>query len=108
MIHKKTDHEQFDIFALWGKSDAKLAQYRVDSILQPLTTSDGYAIISQPTLSDVSGQVTLKHTKVYRTLLPNQKYTEGDTVMRDLPTDFVIRVKKTAYTKEKTQLQLSY
>ena len=106
MIHKKTDHEQFDIFSLWGQSDPQLATYRVDSIPQPQTTTNGYAIISQPSITDVSGQVTLKRAKIYRTLLPNQKYTEGDTTLRDLPTDFVIRATKIVYSKEKTQIQL--
>jgi len=106
LIHAKTDHEQFDIFSLWGQSDSQFAKYRVDSILQPLATTSGYAIISQPSISDISGQATLQHAKTYRTLLPNQKYTEGDAILRELPTDFVIRATKIVYTKETTHMQL--
>jgi hypothetical protein len=80
----------------------------VDSILQPSATTSDYVIITQPTLSDISGQATFRHAGVYRTLLPNQKYTEGDSVLRDLPTDFVIRAKKIVYTKERTQLQVIF
>jgi hypothetical protein len=78
----------------------------VDSILQPAATASGYALISPPVLADISGDATLKRAKIYRTLLPNRKYTEGDVTLRDLPNDFVIRAKKVVYTKEKTQIEI--
>ncbi len=35
ILHKKSIHEQFDIFATWGQSDPRQAVYRVDSIASP-------------------------------------------------------------------------
>lgn len=106
IIDKKTSHKQFDIFSTWGESDPEQAQYRIDSMMISEAPSKGYILLPQPVLSDVSGQVVLHRKKIYRTLLPGGKYTEGTTALQNLPADFVIRAKKIAYTKEKTTFQL--
>jgi hypothetical protein len=63
---------------------------------------------THPTLSALAGQVRLYHKKIYRTLFPDGKYTQNDTVLLDLPKDFVIRAKKTVYTKEHTKFEIRF
>jgi len=109
LIHKKTAHQQFDIFTTWWQSDSWQAQYRVDSIVPPENiVTQGYSLLSQPIVSSLAWQVSLHQNKIYRILLPGGKYIEETTSLQDLPTDFVIRAKKRAYTKENTKLELVF
>lgn len=62
----------------------------------------------QPKISDISGHVSMRRSSVYRILLPNGNYTETSHTLQKLPTDFVIRSQKMAYTKEKTTLQILF
>jgi hypothetical protein len=109
LIHKKIDHQQFDIFSTWWQSDPRQATYRVDSVVSPeYVVANGHALPARAVLSDLAGQVSLYRKKIYRTLLPGWKYIQDTTVLQDLPTDFVIRAKKIAYTKESTKFELIF
>ncbi len=65
-------------------------------------------VVKRPYISDIDGQVTIHHKKIYRTLLPGQKYLDENGATQSLSSNFVIRANQSGYARESSTVTVVY
>jgi hypothetical protein len=105
LLRDSQDHLRLFLFRSLFHNEYQSADYVSDIVPElDINSLKQTTLVPQPRILDIDGQSSIEHKKIYRTLLPDQKYRDEDGKLQNLSLDFIIRSNQSGYVTERTTL----